>query len=69
MATNPPNQTVVKAKYKRNPPFKAGSDLTKEVSLIIGVDIENHSTEDEDNISITIRARNVEHPDELDDQP
>ena len=69
MATNPSNETVVKTTYKRKPPFKGGSDLNKEVSFIVGVDVENHSTEEEDSIEVTIRARNIDTPDEDSDQP
>lgn len=69
MATNPNNETVIKTTYKRKPPFKGGSDLTKEVTLIVGVDVENHSTEEEDSIAVTIRARYIDTPDEDSDQP
>lgn len=63
MATQPSNETVVKATYKRKPRFKAGSDLSKEVGLQIHLDVENHSTEEEESISVTIHAVNVSEDD------
>ncbi len=61
------NETAVTATYKRKPPFKVGTDLNKEVTLKVDVDVENHSTEDEEHVRVTIRARHEVLPEY--DQP